>query len=163
MAIPLKLKQLLDDRKISYNAEAHAEAFTAQQAAQASHVPGKAFAKSVLLNADGKIWMAVLPATERVDLKKVGECLAAKKVRMATEPEFTPLFTDCDVGAMPIFGSLYGIPLLVSHELVEHEEIAFTAGTHRDIVRMKTTDYLAIEQPRICGREEIIAGRPAGA
>lgn len=157
MAIPERLKRLLEERKVPYAAEAHAEAFTAQQAAQASHVPGKAFAKSVLIDIDGKIWMAVLPATERVDIKKVKECLAARKVRMATEAEFTPLFTDCDVGAMPIFGSLYGVPVIVSHELVSHEEIAFTAGTHKDIVRLKTKDYLAAEQPKICGREEILA------
>jgi Ala-tRNA(Pro) deacylase len=157
MTIPLRLAQFLETRKIPYRIETHPEAITAQQAAQAAHVSGRAFAKSVLLSADGKLWMAVLPATERVDLVRVGSCLAARKVRMASEAEFAPVFPDCDLGAMPIFGSIYGVPVIVSQELLEGEEIAFTAGTHRAVVRMRTKDYLEGERPRVCGREEILA------
>ncbi|HEU5360917.1 MAG TPA: YbaK/EbsC family protein [Candidatus Deferrimicrobiaceae bacterium] len=158
MGIPEKLVKFFEDRNIPYRTETHAEAFTAQQVAQASRVPGRAFAKSVIVNIDGKIWMAVVPATERVDLRRMQACLGAKKVRLASEAEFAPLFGDCDIGAMPIFGSLYQIPVLVSHELTGNEEIAFTAGTHRHIVRLRTSDYLAAEQPKVCEREAILAG-----
>lgn len=157
MPIPERLTRFLESRKIPFRAETHSEAFTAQQTAQAAHVPGRAFAKSVVLSVDGKTWLAVLPATERVDLKRVGECLSARKVRMAKEPEFATVFPDCDLGAMPIFGSIYGVPVLVSHELLESEEIAFTAGTHRDVIRMGTKDFLEAERPQVCGREEILA------
>ena len=157
MAIPTRLAQFLEARNISYRTETHAEAVTAQQAAQAAHVPGRAFAKTVLLFVDGKLWMAVLPATERVDIPRLRSCLGAKKARMATEAEFAAVFPDCDLGAMPIFGSLYGIPVIASGELQRHEEIAFTAGTHREIVRLRTQDYLEAERPQVCGREEILA------
>jgi len=157
MSIPARLSRYLEERKIPYKSETHPEAFTAQQAAQAAHVSGRSFAKSVLVNVDGTIHMAVIPASERVDLQRLRKCLEAKKVRLATEAEFSPLFGDCDLGAMPIFGSLYGVPVLVSHEITEGEEIAFTAGTHRDVVRLRTGDYLAAEKPRICGREAILA------
>ncbi|NNF84118.1 MAG: YbaK/EbsC family protein [Deltaproteobacteria bacterium] len=158
MSIPENLDRFLEARKIPFRTETHPEAFTAQQVAQASHVPGRSFAKSVIVNVDGKIWMAIVPATERVDLRRMQACLGAKKVRLANEAEFAPLFVDCDIGAMPIFGSLYNIPVLVSHELTENEEIAFTAGTHRDIVRIRTSDYLAAEKPTVCEREAILAG-----
>ena len=157
MSIPQNLARLLEDRKIPFTTESHPEAFTAQQVAQASHVPGRSFAKSVIVNVDGKIWMAVVPATERVDLRRMQACLGAKKVRLASEAEFAPLFSDCDIGAMPIFGSLYDIPVIVSHEITENAEIAFTAGTHRDIVRIRVSDYLAAEEPKVCEREEILA------
>lgn len=157
MSIPEKLACFLQERTVPYKTTTHPEAFTAQQSAQAAHVPGRAFAKSVLVNVDGKIWMAVVPATERVDLARMQRCLEAKKTRLASEAEFSPLFPDCDLGAMPIFGSLYGVPVLVSHELTENEEIAFTAGTHRDIVRLKVSDFLAAEKPRVCEREAILA------
>ena len=160
MSIPQKLFHLFEERKIPFRTETHPEAFTAQQVAQASHVPGRAFAKSVIVNVDGAIWMAVVPATERVDLKRVQACLGAKKARLASEAEFAPLFTDCDIGAMPIFGSLYNVPVLVSHELASIAEIAFTAGTHREIVRIRVSDYLAAEQPRVCEREAILSGTP---
>jgi Ala-tRNA(Pro) deacylase len=157
MAIPLRLTRFLDDRKIPYRAGTHPEAFTAQLAAQTAHVPGRSFAKPVLLSVDGKLWMAVVPATERVHLERVRTCLAAGKVRIAAEAEFSPVFPDCELGAMPIFGSLYGVPVIVSHELTDEEEIAFTAGTHGDFVRVRTRDYLETERPRVCDRTEILA------
>jgi Ala-tRNA(Pro) deacylase len=158
MSIPEKLARFLEERKIPFKVTVHPEAFTAQQSAQAAHVPGRAFAKSVMVSVDGKIWNAVVPATERVDLARVQKCLGARKVRLASEAEFSPLFSDCDLGAMPIFGSMYGVPVLVSQELTENEEIAFTAGTHRDIVRLRISDFVATEQPKVCERETILAG-----
>jgi Ala-tRNA(Pro) deacylase len=157
MAIPPRLVEFLETRNIPYRTETHTEAVTASQAAQAAHVPGRAFAKPVLLFVDGKLWMVVLPSTERVDMDRVRSCLAANKIRMATEAEFAKPFADCDLGAMPIFGSLYEVPVIVSSELQHEDEIAFTAGTHRDILRMRTKDYLEAERPRVCGREEILA------
>lgn len=158
MSIPERLVRFLNDRKIPYKVVTHPEAFTAQQVAQATRIPGRAFAKSVMVSIDGKIWMAVAPATEKVDLGRVRECLGGRKVRLATEVEFSSLFSDCELGAMPIFGSLYGIPVLATLEVTENEEIAFTAGTHRDVVRLRVSDFLSAESPRILGREEILTG-----
>ena len=157
MSIPARLARFLDERRIPYKAEAHPEVFTARQAAEASHVPGTAFAKAVLVNVDGTLRMAVVAATERVDLRRLQECLGAKKVRLASEAEFAPAFPDCDIGAMPVFGSAYGIPVLVAKELTENAEIAFTAGTHRDVVRLRMKDFLDAEQPKVCGREALLA------
>lgn len=160
MSIPERLVNFFEQRKIAHQASTHPEAFTAQQCAQAAHVPGKAFAKTVIVNVDGTIWMAVLPATGRVDLSRLQRCLGARKARLASEAEFAPLFSDCDIGAMPIFGSLYGIPVMVAGELTENAEIAFTAGTHRDIVRIAVRDFLEAESPKVFEREAILAGTP---
>ncbi len=160
MSIPDKLARFFDERKIPYRADTHPEVYTAQQAAQASRVPGRSFAKAVLVNVDGTLRMAVLAATERVDLRRLQECLGAKKVRLASEAEFAPVFPDCDLGAMPIFGSVYGIPVIVAKELTENPEIAFTAGTHRDVVRVGTKDFLEAERPLVCTREALLAGNP---
>lgn len=158
MAIPGKLAKHLNERKIPYRTSCHPEAFTALQSAQAAHVPPAMFAKNVLVNADGRLWMVVLPATERVDMPLLRKCLDARKTRLAGESEFAPLFSDCDIGAMPIFGSLYGIPVLLCGELADHEEIAFTAGTHRDIVRIRVSDYLREESPRVFEQKQALAG-----
>ncbi len=158
MAIPGKLTKHLNERKIPYRTSCHPEAFTALQSAQAAHVPPSMFAKSVLVNVDGMIRMVVLPATERVDMPRLRKCLEAKTSRLAAESEFAPLFQDCDIGAMPIFGSLYGIQVLLCEELAELPEIAFTAGTHRDIVRIRVSDYLRAESPRIYDQRPALAG-----
>lgn len=157
MSIPEKLARFFEQRSIAYTASTHPEAFTAQQCAQAAHVPGRAFAKTVVVNVDGSMWMAVLPATERLDMSRVQKCLGARKTRLAGEAEFAPLFSDCDIGAMPIFGSLYGIPVMVAAELTENAEIAFTAGTHRDIVRIRVSDFLDAESPKVFGRDAMLA------
>ncbi len=157
MSIPEKLVRFLQERNIPYQALTHAETFTAQQAAQSSRIPGRSFAKSVLVSVDGKIWMAVIPATDRVDLVRMQVCLGAKKARLATESEFSGLFPDCDLGAMPIFGSIYGVPVVAADELTENEEIAFTAGTHREVVRIRVADFLAAEAPKLCRREEVLS------
>lgn len=158
MAIPGKLVRHLNERKIPYRTSCHPEAFTALQSAQAAHVPPSMFAKSVLVNVDGTIHMVVLPATERVDMTRLRRLLEAKKSRLAAESEFAPLFQDCDIGAMPIFGSLYGIPVVLCEELTEHGEIAFTAGTHRDIVRVRVGDFIRAEAPRIYDQRPALAG-----
>lgn len=157
MAIPGRLAKHLDERKIPYRTSCHPEAFTALQSAQAANVSPAMFAKSVLVNADGSLWMVVLPATERVDMPRLRKCLEARKTRLAAESEFAPLFSDCDIGAMPIFGSLYGVPVLLCGELAENAEIAFTAGTHRDIVRIRVRDFLEAESPRIYEQKRALA------
>ena len=157
MAIPGRLAKHLEERKIPYRTSCHPEAFTALQSAQAANVSPAMFAKSVLVNADGSLWMVVLPATERVDMPRLRKCLEARKTRLAAEAEFAPLFSDCDIGAMPIFGSLYGVPVLLCGELAENAEIAFTAGTHRDIVRIRVRDFLEAESPRIYEQKRALA------
>ncbi len=156
MSIPQKLARFLE-RRIPFLTKTHPEAFHALQAAEASHVPGQAFAKPVILNADGKICMAVVPATEHVDLQRLGKCLGAAKVRLAKEAEFSHLFPDCDARAIPIFGSPYGVPVLIAHELTDNEEIAFSAGNGRETVTVRVRDYLAMEKPLVCPRERILA------
>lgn len=113
-------------------------------------------AKSVAVNVDGQVYMVVIPATRQVNLEHLEHYLGAESVRLATEAECKPIFPDCDKGAMPIFGSLYGLPVLVAHELTDNEEIAFPAGTSKDFVRMRLIDYLITEKPCVCARNAII-------
>lgn len=113
-------------------------------------------AKSVAVNVDGQVYMVVIPATEQVDLGHLEHYLCAGNVRLATEEECRPIDPDCDEGAMPIFGSLYGLPVLVAHELTDNEEIAFPAGTSRDRVRLRLIDYLITEKPCVCARNAIM-------
>jgi len=157
MSVSAKLKEFLDERRIPYRSGTHAATYTAQQTAEAAHVVGRAFAKPVLILADNRLWMAVVPAPDKIDLNRIRHSLPAKKVRLAAEPEFAQVFADCELGAMPIFGSLYGVPVIVSRELLENEEIAFSAGSHEEILQVKVSDFLSVEQPRVFERDELLA------
>jgi len=144
-----KLKDYLDDNNIEYITISHSRAFTAQTIAANAHISGKEFAKSVIIVMDGKMVMAVLPASYRVDFPQLRIALGAKKVDLAHEYEFKNKFPDCELGAMPPFGNLYGIDVYVAKSLAENEEIAFNACTHSLLFKMKYEDFDKLVKPKI--------------
>jgi Ala-tRNA(Pro) deacylase len=139
----------LRENKVPFEVQHHAVAYTAQEVAAAEHVPGRMLAKVVMLLGDGKLSMFVLPAPARVDLEKAAAVLDAKDVRLAHEDEFADRFAGCEVGAMPPFGSLYGVPLYVDKSLAEDETIVFEAGTHTDTMSMKYADFERVAKPTV--------------
>ncbi len=143
-----RIRKFLAGHGVEFEAEAHPREVSAQRVASVEHVSGWNLAKPVMLMAGDELVMAVVPAPAYVDLERASEVLAAE-VRLATEAEFTGEFPDCEAGAEPPFGSLYGIPTYVDPTLDEDEFIVFRAGTHDMTMRMAMTDYLAVEDPKI--------------
>ncbi len=144
-----KLKDFLDKNRIKYVAIKHSMAYTAQEVALSAHIPGKEIAKTVILKKDGKIAMAVLPASRKIDFDLLKKETGAKSIELATEKEFKDLFTNCDVGAMPPFGNLYDMEVFVAKTLTEDDEIAFNAGTHTELIRMSYKDFERLVEPKI--------------
>ncbi|PCI27712.1 MAG: deacylase [SAR324 cluster bacterium] len=144
-----KLKNCLDNNHVWYNTIQHSIAYTAQETAQRTHVPGKEFAKTVMVKKDGQMLMVVLPATRKLDLEQLRAGLGAKQVELAQEDEFRGIFPECEIGAMPPFGNLYGVDVVVAKALTTDDEIAFNAGTHSDIVKLTYKDYATIVQPKV--------------
>lgn len=142
-----KLKDYLDKNNIEYITIRHSLAFNAQQIAATTHIPGKELAKTVMVKIDGKMAMAVLPASYLVKLDVLKELIGAKKVELANEMEFKHLFPDCEIGAMPPFGNLYDMEVFVAESLAEDEEIAFNAGTHVELIRMAYADFERLVEP----------------
>ena len=130
-----KLKQFLDGQKVKYVSLTHSPAFTAQEIAAAAHVPGTELAKTVVVHLDGKTAMAVLPANLKVVLEDLREIAETGQARFATEDEFKKLFPDCEVGAMPPFGNLYGMEVYAATPLTKDKEIAFNAGSHTELIK----------------------------
>jgi Ala-tRNA(Pro) deacylase len=145
----IRLRNYLDNEKVRYVHETHRTAYTAQEVAQEEHVPGKMVAKTVVVKVDDGFALAVLPATARANLARLKSALGAKEVRLATELEFTGMFPDCEVGAMPPFGNLYGLPVYVDAALTQDKEIVFNAGTHQDTIRMRYADFERLAMPKI--------------
>jgi Ala-tRNA(Pro) deacylase len=153
MTVSARLKELLDKNKVRYTTMTHSPAYTAQAAAATLHVPGKELAKTVVVKAGAETVLAVLPASYHVNLKKLGEVLG-KPVRLAAEDEFASLFPDCELGAMPPFGVLYGLPVVADRVLAEEEEIVFNAGSHRDAIRMRFEDFERLAKPQLASFAE---------
>ncbi len=144
-----KLKEFLDEHNVKYVSITHSRAYTAQEVAASVHVRGKEFAKTVMVKLDGKMAMAVLPATRKVDLDALKQVAGAQKAELATEQEFQYLFPECETGAMPPFGNLYGMETYVDSSLAEDEQIAFNAGSHIEVVRMAYKDFERLVQPKV--------------
>ena len=144
-----KLKDYLDKNAVKYISITHSTAYTAQEIAASAHVRGKELAKSVVLKIDGKMAMAVLPASYKVDFDMLKKALGAKSVRLATEQEFKDKFPGCDVGAMPPFGNLYEIEVYVAESLKEDDEIAFNACTHTELMKLSYKDFEKLVKPKI--------------
>lgn len=144
-----KLKELLDAEKISYEVYNHRLAYTAQEIAAFQHMSGKAMAKVVMLKANGSLVMAVVPASRYVSLAKVQSALGAKEVFLAIEEDFSSLFPGCEIGAMPPFGNLFGLPVYVDPALERREDIFFNAGNHQQTMRMKYLDFKRLVNPRV--------------
>ncbi len=148
MPILRKLKEALDEAKVSYEVYHHSLAYTAQEVATAQHLSGKEMAKVVILKLDGNLVMGVIAASQKINLTTVRASLGAKEVRLATEDEFSGRFPECEIGAMPPFGNLFGLPVFVDPALEKDEYIYFNAGNHLQTVRLKYKDFERLVKPQ---------------
>ncbi len=144
-----KVRNFLDSHYIKYMVISHSLAYTAQGVAALAHVSGKKLAKTVIVKIDGVLAMAVIPASFHVDLDRLRALTGARTVEIASELEFKDAFPDCETGAMPPFGNLYDMPVYADESLAVHDEITFTAGTHRELVRMSWQDMARLVNPTV--------------
>ena len=148
MSLP-KLKQFLDGHNIKYVVISHSVAYTAAGIAALTHIPGKELAKTVIVKVDGALAMAVVAASQHVDLDALKLVSGARTVELATEDEFKERFPDCEVGAMPPFGNLYDMAVFADEKLSLDKEIAFNAGSHRELVRIAWADFERLVEPKV--------------
>jgi Ala-tRNA(Pro) deacylase len=144
-----RLKGFLDLNKIKYVSVVHSEAYTAQEIAELTHIAGKELAKTVIVKKDGQMTMAVLPASHKIDWDLLKEATGADKIELAEEEEFEGMFPDCDIGAMPPFGNLYGMEVYVEESLTKDREIAFNSGSHIELVKLSYEDFSRLIKPKV--------------
>jgi Ala-tRNA(Pro) deacylase len=149
MTVLKKLKDYLERNQVRYEAGYHERVYTSQEIAAAMHVPGRQLAKVVMVKADGKMVMLVLPASYQVEIKKLKKALQCKKLAIAKEKDFEELFPDCEIGAMPPFGNLYHLEVWVDRVLTEDEFIVFRAGSHVETLKIKYNDYARLVNSRV--------------
>ena len=144
-----KLKDFLDRENVKYVSIYHSIAYTSQEIAASVHVKGREMAKTVMVKLDGKLAMAVLPASHQVDFEHLKRASGSQDAVLATEKEFKDLFPGCDLGAMPPFGNLYGMNVFVARPLTEDKEIAFNAGSHYELIKLGYKDFERVVNPKI--------------
>ncbi len=141
------LLRTLDQHRVRYVVSRHSVAYTAQAIAEAAHVSGTLVAKTVIVSLDGRLAMAVLRATDRIDLDLLRSAAHATRCELATESDFAGRFPGVEVGAMPPFGNLYGMDVYVDDTLARDHDISFNCGTHAELMRLAYADFERIVHP----------------
>jgi Ala-tRNA(Pro) deacylase len=144
-----RLKEFLNNNGVAHTVIPHPLAFTATGVAGAAHIKGKEMAKTVVVELDGRLALAVLPADRKVNLERLRQATGAINAELAHEWEFAADFPECEPGAMPPFGNLYGMPVYVEPHLAQDEQIAFNAGTHTELIRMAYKDFERLAHPTL--------------
>jgi Ala-tRNA(Pro) deacylase len=145
----MNIAEFLESRGVRFELIPHRDTYDAQRLAQTLHVPGREVAKTVLLRADHrfKYVVAVLPATTLLDVDRASQLLGGSRLELASEAELAEHCPDCEFGALPPFGSQYGMRTIVDEHLAQDEEIVFEGNTHHEAIRMKFQDFVELEQP----------------
>lgn len=146
----MDLRTYLDQLGVNYAWMHHDPTYTAQGLAAREHVSGRRVVKPVVVNADGQFVMCALPSSRRIDIERLKEELHAHEARIATELDIQRLFVDCELGAEPPIGQLWGMPTILDDAVLGNDRVMFQAGTHQDGVEMQLDDYLHLAKPRIC-------------
>jgi Ala-tRNA(Pro) deacylase len=149
MPLNERLRSFLGANHADYTLTNHPQAFTARQVALAEHLPARAVAKTVVLFGDAEYHMVVIPANKLVDFHELRAALGLAQARLATEKEIGHIFPDCELGAMPPFGSLYGLPVYLDSSLAGEPVLAFNAGTHREVIHMPAAEFRRLANPVI--------------
>ena len=151
MSVVPAVQEFLRRARVPYSVFPHTRAYTAQEEAAVTHVPGRQWAKAVICFVDGEPIQAVVPADLVVDLDRLAVVALATSIRLAEEDELRWLYPDCERGAMPPLGPLYRQTVYADEALADDDEIVFNAGTHEDAIRMRYEDFATIAHP-IVGR-----------
>lgn len=144
-----RLHQYLDEQHAPYATLTHDRTVTAHDTAEAMRIDRHLFAKTVMLKVDGRLTMMVMPAAYRIDLTRLSLALGGAGVELAEEAQFKEAFPDCETGAMPPFGNLYGVPLLIDSRLARQAQIAFNAGSHTEALQMPYADFERLAKPEL--------------
>lgn len=143
-----KLKELLDNQNIKYISIVHSPAYTAQDIAQAAHISGKKIAKTVIVKVDNQLVMIVVPANMNVNFQHLEKELGKNNIELACENDFRDKFPDCEIGAIPPVGALFGMPVYICDHLTENQ-ITFSAGSYSELIQLDYKDYEKLVKPKV--------------
>ena len=160
-----RMKRFLDENRIDYRCILHSTAYRAMDTAAAAGVPPHRVAKAVIVMINHSPVMVVIPTDTTVNLARLGEAAGAHAAWLAPEQELALCFPDCQAGAMPPLGNLWGLRVFADESLAANDRIAFNAGTHEELLEMSWWDFVELAQARIgCFADPIEASaEPSGS
>jgi Ala-tRNA(Pro) deacylase len=140
---------VLERGGVVYEVVEHDATYSAVAEARAAAADPGATAKTIALHDHDGYRLAVVPASQRLDVRRARELLGASHhLRLATEKELERDFPAFDVGAMPPFAT-EPLPEVVDVRLLGHDRIVVAGGDHTRSVLIDAVDLLRITEPRV--------------
>ncbi len=149
MSISKKLSNFLEKKHFNYAHIEHSKALTASALAARLKCPQDCLAKNIIVKIDGNLYMALLPASEKIDLHALRDETKSHHLNLVSEAELMNVFPECDLGAVPAFGNLYEYKVIISDHLLKSEKIYFNAGTYTDAIMCRTDEFIKLVHPVI--------------
>lgn len=147
--IPSFITDYLKERDVPFVRHPHRRAVSAQEVAASLHVTGYRVAKTVVVEAAGRRYLAVLPAAEMLDTDRFAEAVGSPSARLLSEREFEGLFAGCEVGAEPPFGTLFALPVVLDASMAREPSLVLRAGSHEETLELSAEDFLRLERPLV--------------
>ena len=142
--ISQRLKQFLENENVPYQVIE-----TPEGVSLGADGPGREWAKIIMVRAGTSDVMVVIPASCEIDLEKLRILLDVPEVAVESEDQCAALFPDCEAGAMPAIGRLYGLPCFVDETLLDSSSVCFKGGNHREWVRISSDEYWRVAQAEV--------------
>jgi Ala-tRNA(Pro) deacylase len=149
MAMHNRLQEYLASRGARFDLVGHPEAFTSQEEAAAAHVSGWRWIKAVVVKHPHGFALAVLPAACEVDLDRLEGLMGMGELRLASAEEMLRLAPDFELGALPPFGELIGVPTFADEVLFEQRMLVGAGGDHRTAIRVRSEEFARLAQARV--------------
>ncbi len=143
----MDLDAFLKDQNVAYEKHFHEKSYTAQELAHAEHVSGYMVAKPVIVKTEYDYAMCVVPAPHHLNLSRVADALQESEVHLASERELANLFPDCELGAEPAIGSIFGMDTVIDASMTQDSHVVMQAGTHHEAVKMSRDDWQRVCEP----------------
>ena len=141
--------EYLDSLLVDYTLVPHTTSFTAQETAESAHIKGKDLAKVIVIGSGQLMSMMVVPANCILLQNDLSRLLKTPDLSIVPEHLFSERFPECEVGAMPPFGKLYGMDVYLAKDLAQNDSITFNGGTHNLLIKMRMSDFMDITDARI--------------
>ena len=148
MPIPKKVESYLKKTNKKFEEISHKTVYTAYDLAQTLKKELKSIAKTLVIQADKAYILAIVPASARLDLKKLKKALGVKKISIPDEKIMIKVFR-VKPGAISAFGKLHKVKTVIDKSLTKVKDIILQTGSFTDSVRMKVKDFIEIEEAKL--------------
>lgn len=144
MSISKKVLDYLEHQGAKVKKVAHKKVYTTLDLAATLKEKLNKIGKTLLVKADGKDYMVLVPGHYYVDLNKIKKALKVKKAALADEAYIKKIL-DMVPGALHPFSGISKVELLLDKALLKAEEAVIRAGSFTESLRMKVKDLHKME------------------